>query len=89
MQINTLLLAFTFHWERLKQPSVIVGICIMVVGLVFSFASKSIANAIANSRKSKGVDPNTDMLYTALKFVSMGVVFIGMLVAIVTMNWQQ
>ena len=38
-------------------------------------------------RKAKGEDPNTDMLYTSLKFVSMGVVLIGMLVAIVTMQW--
>ena len=61
------LLAFSFHWERFKQPSVIIGLVVM--------------------RKAKGEDPNTDMLYTSLKFVSMGVVLIGMLVAIVTMQW--
>ncbi|MCI8944200.1 MAG: hypothetical protein HFE33_00810 [Clostridia bacterium] len=81
------LLAFSFHWERFKQPSVIIGLVVMIVGLVFSFTSKSIANAIGQKRKAKGEDPNTDMLYTSLKFVSMGVVLIGMLVAIVTMQW--
>ncbi|MDE7071228.1 MAG: hypothetical protein K2O86_04585 [Clostridia bacterium] len=88
MQFLNLLSAFTFHWERFTQPSVIIGICIMVVGLVFSFCSRTIADAIGNKRKAKGEDPNTEMLYTAFKFVSMGVVFIGMLVAIVTMSWK-
>lgn len=88
MQYLDLLLAITFHWERFTQPSVIVGICIMVVGLVFSFCSKSIAAAIGDKRKAKGVEPNTEMLYMTIKFLSMGVVFIGMLVAIVTMSWK-
>ncbi|MDE5655018.1 MAG: hypothetical protein K2I46_05355 [Clostridia bacterium] len=88
MQLINLLSAFTFHWERFTQPSVIIGICVMVVGLVFSFCSRTIANAIGNKRKEKGIDPNTDMLYTGIKFLSMGVVFIGMLVAIVTMSWK-
>lgn len=65
----------------------IIGLVVMIVGLVFSFTSKSIANAIGQKRKAKGEEPNTDMLYTSLKFVSMGVVLIGMLVAIVTMQW--
>ena len=60
----------------------------MVVGLVFSFTSRPIANAIGEKRKAKGIDGNTDILYTAIKFCSMGVVFIGMLVAIITMNWN-
>ena len=88
MQILNLLSAITFHWERFTQPSVIVGICIMVIGLVFSFCARTIANAIGDKRKSKGVEPNTEMLYTAIKFIAMGVVFIGMLVAIVTMSWK-
>ena len=87
MQILNLL-AIAFHWERFTQPSVIIGICVMTVGLVFSFCSRPIANAIGNKRKAKGEDPNTEMLYTALKFTSMGVVFIGMLAAIITMNWN-
>ena len=82
------LLAITFHWERFTQPSVIIGICVMVVGLVFSFCSRPIATAIGNKRKAKGEEPNTEMLYTALKFISMGVVFVGMLAAIITMNWN-
>ena len=60
----------------------------MAVGLVFSFCSKPIATAIGNKRRAKGEEPNTDMLYMSLKFISMGVVFIGMLVAIVTMSWK-
>ncbi len=87
MQILNLL-AIAFHWERFTQPSVIICICVMAVGLVFSFCSRPIANAIGNKRKAKGEDPNTEMLYTALKFTSMGVVFIGMLAAIITMNWN-
>lgn len=87
MQILNLL-ALSFHWERFTQPSVIIGICVMVVGLVFSFCARPIADAIGKKRKAKGEDPNTEMLYTALKFTSMGVVFIGMLVAIITMNWN-
>ena len=82
------LLALTFHWERFTQPSVIIGICIMAVGLVFSFCSRAIANAIGTRRKAKGIDGNVEILYTAIKFCSMGLVFIGMLVAIVTMNWK-
>ena len=89
MQVLNLLSAFTFHWERFTQPSVIVGICIMVVGLVFNFCARTIANTIGDKRKAKGVDPNTEMLYTAIKFAAMGVVFIGMLVAIVTMSWTK
>lgn len=81
------LLAFTFHWERFTQPSVIAGMCVMIVGLVLSFASKPIAAAIGNKRKARGEDPNAEMLYTSFKFVAMGIVFIGMLVAIVTMQW--
>ena len=61
----------------------------MVIGLVFSFCARTIANAIGDKRKSKGVEPNTEMLYTAIKFIAMGVVFIGMLVAIVTMSWTK
>lgn len=80
--------ALTFHWERFAQPSVIIGICVMAVGLIFNFCSRPIANAIGAKRKAKGIEPNTEMLYTALKFCSMGVVFVGMLVAIVTMNWN-
>ena len=60
----------------------------MIAGLIFSFCSRPIANAIGEKRKAKGIDGNVEMLYTALKFCSMGVVFIGMLVAIVTMNWN-
>ena len=89
MQLFSLLSAVTFHWERFTQPSVIVGICIMIIGLVFNFCAKTIADAIGNKRKAKGEDPNTQMLYTSLKFVAMGVVFIGMLVAIVTMSWTK
>ena len=89
MQLFNLLSAFTFHWERFTQPSVIVGICIMVIGLVFNFCSRTIANAIGDKRKAKGEEPNTEMLYTSIKFVAMGVVFIGMLVAIVTMSWTK
>ena len=89
MQILNVLSAFTFHWERFTQPSVIVGMCIMVVGLVFSFCARTIANAIGDKRKAKGVEPNTEMLYMSIKFVAMGVVFIGMLVAIVTMSWTK
>ena len=82
------LLAISFHWDRFTQPSVIIGLCVMVVGLVLSFTSKTIANAIGNRRKAKGEEPNTDMLYTTFKFFSMGIVFIGMLIAIVTMQWN-
>ncbi|MCX4363535.1 MAG: hypothetical protein OSJ74_09170 [Clostridia bacterium] len=87
MQILNLA-AISFHWERLTQPSVIVGICVMLVGLILSFCSKPISAAIGKRRRAKGEEPNEQMLYTAFKFVSMGVVFIGMLVAIVTMQWK-
>lgn len=80
--------AISFHWDRFTQPTVIIGLCVMVVGLVLSFTSKSIANAIGNRRKAKGEEPNTDMLYTTFKFVSMGIVLIGMLFAIVMMQWN-
>ena len=88
MQVLNTLAAITFHWERFTQPSVIVGVCIMVIGLVLNFCAKAIANAIGGKRKAKGVEPNTEMLYTAFKFTAMGIVFIGMLVAIVTMSWK-
>ena len=87
MQILNLL-AISFHWERFTQPSVIAGVCVMVVGLILSFCSRPIARAIGNKRKQKGVDPNEEMLYSTIKFMSMGVVFIGMLVALVTMKWN-
>ena len=82
------LMALTFHFERFTQPSVIIGVCVMIVGLVLSFCSRPIANAIGAKRKAKGIECNTEILYAILKFFSMGVVFIGMLVAIVTMNWK-
>ena len=61
----------------------------MVIGLVFSFCARPIAGAIGDKRKAKGAEPNTEMLYTTIKFMAMGVVFIGMLVAIVTMSWTK
>ena len=88
MQYLNSLLASTFHCEIFTQTYVILFICMMVVGLVFSFCSKSIASSIGDKRKAKGEEPNTEMLYMTIKFLSMGVVFIGMLVAIVTMSWK-
>ena len=59
----------------------------MVVGLVMNFCSKPIANAIAKKRKAKGDIENTDMLYMSFKYVSMGLVLIGVLLAIIKMQY--
>ncbi len=86
--MNTLLtMAFEFHWDRFTQPAVIVGLCLMLVGLVMSFCSRPIADAIGKKRKEKGEDGNVEMLYMAFKYVSLGVMLIGMLVAIIKMQY--
>ena len=86
MQILNLI-AFTFHWERFTQPAVIAGICMMVVGLILNFCSKPIAKSIADKRKAKGEAENYDMMYMSFKYVSVGIVLIGVLVAIVKMQY--
>ncbi|MDE6189070.1 MAG: hypothetical protein K2G37_02120 [Clostridia bacterium] len=81
------LIAFTFHFERFSQPAVIAGVCIMVVGLILNFCAKPIANAISKKRKAKGEIENTDMLYMSFKYVSVGLVLIGVLMAIIKMQY--
>ncbi|MDE5990360.1 MAG: hypothetical protein K2H36_02115, partial [Clostridia bacterium] len=73
------LIAFTFHWERLTQPAVIAGVCIMIVGLVLNFCSTPIARSIANKRKAKGEVENFEMLQASFKFISVAIVLIGIL----------
>ena len=87
MQILNLIAAFSFHWERLTQPAVIAGVCIMVVGLILNFCSKPIANSIANKRKAKGEIENQEMLYMSFKFISVGITLIGVLIAIIKMQY--
>jgi len=84
--IETLLVDIKFHWERFTQPAVIAGMCVMALGLIMSFCSKPIANAIARKRKSKGEAENTDMVFLAFKYISVGIVFLGMLFAIIMMQ---
>jgi hypothetical protein len=81
------LLAITFHWERLTQPAVIAGVCIMIVGLILNFCSTPIAKSIANKRKAKGEVENFEMLRVSFMFVSVGITLIGVLIAIVKMNF--
>ncbi len=86
--MNILLtMAFEFHWDRFTQPAVITGLCIMIVGLILSFCSRPIANAIAKKRNEKGEVENTDIVYMAFKYVSLGIMLIGMLVAIIKMQY--
>lgn len=80
-------MAFEFHWGRFTQPAVIAGLCVMLVGLILSFCSRPIANAIAKKRKAKGEEENTDMVYMSFKYVSLGIMLIGMLVAIIKMQY--
>lgn len=80
-------MAFEFHWDRFTQPAVITGLCIMIVGLVLSFCSRPIADAIAKKRRAKGEDDNVEMVYMSFKYVSLGVMLIGMLVAIIKMQY--
>lgn len=80
-------IAFTFHFERLTQPAVIVGICIMVVGLALNFCAKPIAKRISDKRKAKGEIDNYDMLYMSFKYVAVGVALVGVLVAIIKMQY--
>lgn len=81
------LVAFTFHWERLTQPAVIAGVCIMIVGLILNFCSTPIARSIANKRKAKGEIENFEMLQASFKFISVGITLIGILLAIIKMNF--
>lgn len=80
-------MAFEFHWDRFTQPAVITGLCLMLVGLILSFCSRPIANAIAKRRREKGEDDNVEMVYMAFKYVSLGIMLIGMLVAIIKMQY--
>lgn len=84
---SLLTMAFEFHWDRFTQPAVITGLCIMIVGLVLSFCSRPIADAIAKKRRAKGEDDNVEMVYMSFKYVSLGVMLIGMLVAIIKMQY--
>ncbi len=84
---NILTMAFEFHWDRFTQPAVIAGLCIMLVGLILSFCSRPIANSIAKKRREKGENDNVEMVYMSFKYVSLGVMLIGMLVAIVKMQY--
>jgi len=81
------LLAITFHWESFPQPAVIAGVCIMIVGLILNFCSTPIAKSIANKRKAKGEVENFEMLRVSFMFVSVGITLIGVLIAIVKMNF--
>ena len=81
------LIAFTFHWDRLTQPAVVAGGCIMIVGLILNFCSTPIARSIANKRKAKGEIENFEMLQVSFKFVSVGITLVGILLAIVKMNF--
>lgn len=81
------LLAITFRWERFTQPAVIAGVCIMIVGLILNFCSTPIAKSIANKRKAKGEVENFEMLRVSFMFVSVGITLIGVLIAIVKMNF--
>lgn len=85
MQILTM--AFEFHWERFTQPAVIIGICIMIVGLILNFCAKPITQAIANKRKESGKADNSDLNYLAFKYTALGIMLIGMLVAILKMQY--
>ena len=87
MQILNLIAAISFHWERFTQPAVIAGICVMVVGIILNFCSKPIANSIANKRKAKGEIENQEMLYMSFKFISVGITLIGILIAIIKMQY--
>ena len=59
----------------------------MIVGLILNFCSTPIAKSIANKRKAKGEVENFEMLRVSFMFVSVGITLIGVLIAIVKMNF--